>query len=105
MSDSIKKIANRYDSILVGVALGGATPLFSLIIFYVVKYNYLPFLRFYKEILLANNILTPVISLCVIPNLLVFFIFIWTNRHHSARGVLLATMVYACYVVYKKFLL
>jgi hypothetical protein len=97
-------MAKKFDTVWIGTITGLITPIFTLFIFYLVKYNHLTFGQFYTDILLANNIITPVISLCVITNLLVFFIFIWTNRYYNARGVLLATMIYAGYVVYKKFI-
>ena len=102
MSDGKVSFAKRTDSVLVGTIIGLITPMLALFIFYLVKYSHLSFTQFYTEILLANNIVTPVISLCVISNLFVFFIFLWTNRYYNARGVLLATIVYAGYVVYKK---
>ena len=94
----------KFDSVWIGAAIGLCAPLFTLFVFYLFKYSHLAFGEFYEKILLANGIVTPVISLCVVINLLVFFIFIWTNRNYSARGVLLSTIVYAGYVVYQKYI-
>lgn len=94
----------KLDNVGLGAVFGLITPIITLYGFYLFKYNYLSFSDFYSKILLANNILLPSISLCVIANLLIFFIFIWTDRNYSARGVLLATMVYAGYVISKKYL-
>ncbi len=41
------------------------------------------------------NVLTHVMSLACIPNLLVFFLFLWTNNERSAHGVIGATIIYA----------
>lgn len=49
------------------------------------------------------NMLSAVIALCVFINLLVFFLFIWTNLDRSAKGVLGATFIYAFIIVYLKF--
>ncbi len=43
------------------------------------------------------------ISLSVIPNLLLFFLFIWTNRTLSARGVIFATLLVAMVMLVLKF--
>lgn len=97
--------ANRkMDKLWIGLIIGLAAPLLTLYVFYLFRFSHLTFTQFYYEILLAGNIVTPSVSLCVIMNLLVFFIFIWTHRYYSARGVLMATIVYACYVVYQKFI-
>jgi len=37
-----------------------------------------------------TGILPKLISICLIPNLLLFFIFIWTNHYKAARGVILS---------------
>ena len=95
-------VRKKLDSLWIGAVIGLFSPLCSLFVFYLIRYHHITFEKFFNEILLEHNILTPVISLCVITNLLVFFIFIWTNRNHSARGVLLATFIYAGYVVYQK---
>ena len=94
----------KFDLLWIGALLGLCSPLFSLFIFYLIKYNNITFLEFFYKILLGYDILTPAISLCVITNLFVFFIFIWTNRNQSARGVLFATFIYAGYVVFQKYI-
>jgi hypothetical protein len=98
------ELRKKLDNAWFGFAAGMSAPLLTLFIFYLIRYSHLSFRDFYENILVANNIITPSISLCVITNLLVFFIFIWTNRNFSARGVLFSTFVYAGYVVYKKYL-
>lgn len=87
----------------IGAVCGLIAPFISLFIFYLIMYRNISFSKFFNDIILGYGILLPVISLCVITNLLVFFIFVWTNRNYSARGVLLATFVYAGYVVYQKY--
>ncbi len=102
MEDTV--IRKKIDKVWIGFLFGLIAPLISLYIGYLVKYNYLTFSEFYHRILITNMILTPIISLCVITNLLVFFIFIWTHRNFSARGVLFSTIIYAAWVVYQKYI-
>ena len=98
-------LKNKFDSGWIGFICGLFAPLLTLFVFYLARYSsHLSFAQFYREILFANGIVTPSISLCVIINLLVFFIFIWTNRNFSARGVLFSTFIYAGYVVYQKYI-
>ncbi len=44
------------------------------------------------------NVSTHVISLSAIPNLLVFFLFLWAGKERSANGVIGATIIYALLV-------
>ena len=57
------------------------------------------------QYLIQRGKLSAVISLVILPDLLVFFIFIWLNYLYSARGVLAATLIYALLVVITKFLI
>jgi hypothetical protein len=98
------EIRKKMDNAWIGFAAGMSAPLLTLYIFYLIRFSHMSFHDFYTNILVGTNLITPAISLCVITNLLVFFIFIWTNRNFSARGVLFSTFVYAGYVVYKKYL-
>jgi hypothetical protein len=97
-------VKKTFDNVWLGAFAGLIAPVFAMFLFYLIRFNHLTFTQFYERILQANGIVTPSISLCVIINLLVFFLFIWSNRNYSARGVLLSTMVYAGYVVYQKFI-
>lgn len=97
-------LKKSFDSGWLGFAAGLFSPLLTLYVFYLIRYSHMSFRKFYLDVLFANNIVTSSVSLCVITNLLVFFIFIWTHRNFSARGVLFATFIYAGYVVYQKYL-
>lgn len=50
------------------------------------------------------RMLSKVVSLAAIPNLLLFFIFIWTNRNFSARGVIFATLLLSLFMLILKFI-
>jgi hypothetical protein len=93
----------KYDSVRLGVALGVVSPLVTLMVYYLIYYRQMHLSSFF-EYLNSGNIFIPVLSLCVVTNLLVFFIFIWTKRDKSARGVLTATVIYAAYVAVMKIL-
>lgn len=104
MSTASNPYSKLLDSVTFGVLLGLVTPILVLFGFYLMEYSGISVNRFYTEILIGHNILNQVVSLCVVANLLVFFIFIWTNQYYSARGVLLATIIYAGFVMYRKFI-
>jgi hypothetical protein len=46
---------------------------------------------------------SKVLSLATVPNLLLFFLFIWTHRNFSARGVIFATLLMAFVMLVLKF--
>ena len=91
----------KFDSVALGTVLGLFAPMLVFLTYYLVAYHGMDFSAFAKY-LETGEIFIPVISLCATINLLLFFIFIWTKKDKSARGVLQATFVYAIYVCIMK---
>jgi len=94
-----KKIS--YNTMKTGLFVGLVLPVLVMLIFYKSR-NMGSFEIFFEQVVKAG-ILTHLISLCAVPNLLVFFFFVWTNRLQSARGVIAATFIYTILVVIMKF--
>ena len=95
---------SRYDLVKLGFALGILAPVLSFFIVYKIKFDSYTLKEFY-EFLVSMHALSKLLSLMVIPNLLVFFIFIWTNHLYAARGVLAATVFDAIVIMALKFLM
>jgi hypothetical protein len=83
-----------FNTLWMGAILGLIAPWMVVIIFYNLKFSHLKFGDFI-EISYLNQVFTPLISLSALLNLGVFYLFIWTQKDHSARGVLAATFIYA----------
>lgn len=83
---------------VVGFIVGLIAPMLVMTCFYLVKYSRFTIVEF-LNLILGAGIFIPLMSLSVIINLLLFFIFLWTNKDYAARGVILATMVYAFTVI------
>ena len=83
----------KFDNLLSGLIPALVLPVLTLLGFWVVKSDrgFLEFLVQFQEM----NMLSKVVSLAAIPNLLLFFVFIWTNRNFSARGVIFSTLLLA----------
>jgi hypothetical protein len=87
------------DRQLIGIMVGLIVPLLvSLLIYYVRFDNAGDFTSFLSALMAAES-LGKLLSLSVVPNLLFFFIGIWSNRLYAARGVLLATVFYGLLAV------
>jgi len=93
---------SKFDSLTLGLILGIIAPIITMLIVYFLKFD------LYKvdellNYLVAKQVFTKIVSLCVIPNLVLFFIFIRKNYLYSARGVLMATILFAAFVFITKF--
>lgn len=84
-----------------GLIAGLLLPLATLLVVWLVRDEggLGEFLSYYQRF----GLLSKIVSLSVIPNLLLFFLFIWTNRTFSARGVIFATLVVALVMLVLKF--
>ena len=96
------KTGIKYDSLHLGIVLGVISPIIGALGYYTVSFHHMTLKGFYLWSRAADKT-SAIISLCLIANLAVFFIFIQTNRNESARGVLMSTFIYAIPVIYFKF--
>lgn len=95
---------SRFNNVYLGAILGVLVPVITVLLAYKIRFNqYNP--EEFLNLLVQKRLLSSLLSLCVIPNLLVFFIFIWLNYLYSARGVLLSTFIVGFIIVGVKFLL
>ena len=91
-----------WNSLILGAVLGIVWPLFVMILFYFLKFANYPIDIFFEK-LMEMRLFSKFVSVCVYPNLLLFFIFIWKNLLYSARGVVLATILLGFLVIILKF--
>jgi hypothetical protein len=91
-----------WNSLILGLILGLAWPAVVMVLFYLFKFMNYP-LDIFLEQLLEMGLFTKFVSVCVYPNLLLFFIFIWRKLLYSARGVLMATILLGILVMILKF--
>lgn len=92
---------NKYDKMQFGFWPGLLFPLIVFFVVYLVKNDGQTFSK-YVESLWTFNILIKLLTLCVVPNL-AYFLFLTRKKYDmAARGVLMATFVYAFVVVFSK---
>jgi hypothetical protein len=94
---------SRFNSTLFGALLGFLLPVITFLVFFLVMRDTQTLVQFIGQVF-ERNVFTQVLSLAAVPNLLLFFIFIWLNYLYSARGVLMSTFVLALFVLGYKWL-
>lgn len=90
-----------FNKMIYGIVAGIIVPLLmlSLIVFF--RRGGTPFLE-YLSSLHSVNILSKLISICLLPNLLVFFGFLWTHNDKAARGVIFSLFFFAGFFIVLK---
>jgi hypothetical protein len=81
----------KLNSLVSGILIGLIVPVLFYMIFYYTKFKNLDFISYYKTIYLGR-LLPLLISRCVLPNLLLFFIFNWLNWQKAAKGIFISTL-------------
>ena len=77
---------------LTGVIAGIILPGILFFALYFSKFSSIEFIEFPRQMILGK-LLPVVLSWCVLPNLLLFFIFSWIDWLHAAKGILASTVV------------
>jgi hypothetical protein len=97
-------IPEKYDKMMTGVITGFILPFLTVfIIFLFAKGN--PGLFNWLKRIKEANIVTHVITLCVFPNVFIFFLFNHFDMLRASRGILGVTIFWAVIVFGVKFLL
>jgi len=91
-----------FDKTWIGLILGLLAPFVAFMLYYFINYSFMTFYNFINHMKLGNTY-APIMSLCVLANLAVFYLFIWKNKYMATRGVLASTFIWAAFIVYLKF--
>lgn len=91
------------DNIFLGLIAGLIGPVIGILVFYFYNFSNSPLPGFFK-MAAQQNLLSPLLSLCAVINLGVFFLFIRINHLHSGRGVIISTFLYGLLIVTFKFI-
>ncbi|MBN2699309.1 MAG: hypothetical protein JXR52_10835 [Bacteroidales bacterium] len=95
------KRASRFDTLLTGLLPGILVPVVTFFVILATRYD-----RDFGRLIVEfqqMGILSKIVSLSVIPNLLLFFVFTWLNMNNSAKGVIFATFIVAFVMLILKF--
>jgi hypothetical protein len=95
-------MSRRWNKMWTGLALGIVLPLAVFFLIYLFGYSKTPWGEF-LEYALVMKALPKILSLCVIPNLAVFYLFLNKEYWRATRGVIVATLLATLAVVVIKF--
>jgi Mn2+/Fe2+ NRAMP family transporter len=82
----------RFDTVLTGVISGLILPVIIYFILYFTKIQDISSTLFSNH-LVISNLIPVILSHCVLPNLILFFIFNGTDWMRAAKGIVIVTVV------------
>lgn len=98
------KLKKQYNTLKAGLITGLLIPLLVALIFYLLNVDRFGGADRLWHYITTIDITTKLLSLFILPDLLLFFYFNWQNFLKAARGVILATFIYAGFIIYMKFI-
>ena len=91
----------KYDKIWLGMIIGLVVPIIVFFVFSAFHpggFN----IKELVDFLVENEVYTNVLSLCVFPNLVMFFLLLNRNLYKASRGIMFMVFVYAFIVMSEK---
>jgi hypothetical protein len=93
---------SKYNRLIVGLIPGIIVPIITLFVFFLFKSGVANFFD-YVHFMVKLGVFSSILSLCPLPNLAVFFFFLNKSYYYSARGVIMATLIWVLIVLAYRF--
>ncbi|MFP5042700.1 hypothetical protein [Parasediminibacterium sp. JCM 36343] len=93
----------KKDSLILGLVLGFLAPLLGLLVFYFLKFSSISFWEYLQVLVSAKSFFTSVITVSLIADGAIFTIYTNSGRDETARGIFIATCIYAIISIGLKF--
>ena len=95
----------KKDNLRLGLILGLVAPILSLVVYYFVKFYPLYSIRDFFGFMQSNKSQITAISVpCLVLNIVLFTVYINSQRDKTAKGVFAATLIYAIIALLFKFI-
>lgn len=85
----------KKDNLKLGLVLGFIAPVVGLFGYYLLKFRLFSLKEFFEVLMMQKSLLTGIISIALIANAIVFTIYINQQKDKTAKGVFIATCIYA----------
>lgn len=85
----------KRDSLQLGLILGFLAPFLGMMIYYFIQFRAFALSEFFALMLREKTLMTGIVSISLVANAVVFTIYINTHKDKTARGIFIATCIYA----------
>ena len=85
----------KRDNFKLGIVLGFLAPILGIVCFYLINFRSAKFVNFLEVMLTLKSFFSAVITVSLVANGAIFTIYTNTDRDETARGIFVATMIYA----------
>jgi tryptophan-rich sensory protein len=95
----------KKDNLKLGLALGFLTPIIAMFAYYLIQFRLFKLSEFFQVMLQQKSLMSGIISISLIANAVVFTLYINKQIDKTARGIFIATCIYALLALVVKWFL
>ncbi|MBY0480991.1 MAG: hypothetical protein K2Q21_06535 [Chitinophagaceae bacterium] len=95
----------KKDDLKLGLVLGFVTPVLGMFAYYFIQFRLFTLKEFFTVMLQQKSLMSGIISISLIANAVVFTIYINKQIDKTARGIFIATCIYALAALAVKWIL
>ena len=92
----------KLNNFILGIISGLLLPFISALIYWLWSFKYMKFIPQFFNFLMLGKVLSAILSLCLIPNLGLFYLFVNKGFYKTTRGIILSTMLIGAVIVWLK---
>jgi hypothetical protein len=92
----------KKDNLKLGIVLGLLGPIIGLAVIYLIKFSSVSFGEFLDEFIHNNKLITSIGSLALLANVILFTIYVNTQRDKTAKGLFLITLLFGIAILVLK---
>jgi len=92
----------KKDILKLGLVLGLIAPLIGLVVIYFIKFPSINFVDFMDSFIHDNRLITSFGSLSLLANVILFTLYVNTQRDKTAKGIFLVTLIYGIVILVLK---
>jgi hypothetical protein len=92
----------KKDNLKLGIVLGLLGPIIGLTVIYLIKFSSVSFGEFLDEFFHNNKLITSIGSLALLANVILFTIYVNTQRDKTAKGLFLITLLFGITILVLK---
>ena len=85
----------KKDDLRLGLILGFLAPVLGFAAYYLLRFRLFTINEFFQVLMMQKSLLSGIVSMALIANAVVFTLYINQHKDKTAKGVFIATCVYA----------
>lgn len=89
----------KKDNLRLGLILGFLSPVIGFGAYYLLRFRLFTIQEFFQVLMMQKSLLSGIVSMALVANAVVFTIYINQHKDNTAKGIFIATCIYALFAL------